>query len=116
MPDMDLDFCAVRREEVIDYVRRKYGEDKVSQIITFNKMKAKMVVKDVARVLDIPFARANEISKMIEDDTLKKSLDNSPELQAVYKSGGIDNQRVDISLRLEEAGPFGGKNTPRAEW
>jgi DNA polymerase-3 subunit alpha len=110
MPDMDLDFCAVRREEVIDYVRRKYGEDKVSQIITFNKMKAKMVVKDVARVLDIPFSRANEISKMIEDDTLRKSLDNSPELQAVYKSGGIEKELVDISLRLEGLVRSAGKH------
>ena len=72
MPDMDLDFCAERRGEVIDYVREKYGDDHVSQIITFNTMSAKAVIKDVARAMDIPFQRANEISKLIEEKELKE--------------------------------------------
>jgi len=110
MPDMDLDFCADRREEVIDYVKAKYGEDKVSQIITFNKMKAKMVVKDVARALDIPFARANEISKMIEENTLQSSLDSNPDLQSVYKSGETEKELIDISLKLEGLARSAGKH------
>ncbi len=110
MPDMDLDFCAERREEVIDYVKDKYGHDKVSQIITFNKMKAKMVVKDVARALDIPFARANEISKMIEENTLQSSLDTNPDLKAVYKSGDIEKELIDISLNLEGLARSAGKH------
>jgi len=110
MPDMDLDFCADRREEVIDYVKQKYGEDKVSQIITFNKMKAKLVVKDVARVMDIPFARANEISKMIAENTLQESLNKSPELQQLYKSGDVEKELIDISLRLEGLARSAGKH------
>ncbi|PKL39738.1 MAG: DNA polymerase III subunit alpha [Spirochaetae bacterium HGW-Spirochaetae-1] len=110
MPDMDLDFCADRREEVIDYVKQKYGEDKVSQIITFNKMKAKLVVKDVARVMDIPFARANEISKMIAENTLQESLNKSPELQKLYKSGDVEKELIDISLRLEGLARSAGKH------
>ena len=110
MPDMDLDFCADRREEVIDYVKQKYGEDKVSQIITFNRMKAKMVVKDVARALDIPFARANEISKMIVEKTLQESLDSNPDLQAVYKTGDTEKELIDISLKLEGLARSAGKH------
>ena len=110
MPDMDLDFCAERREEIIDYVRKKYGEDRVSQIITFNKMMAKAVVKDVARVLDIPFARANEISKMIDDKSLETSIVKSKELQAVKKSEGSEKELLDISLKLEGLVRSAGKH------
>jgi len=101
MPDMDLDFCADRREEVIEYVRAKYGDDHVSQIITFNKMTSKAVVKDVARVLNIPFAKANEISKLIEKETLQESINASPELKKLYKEEDIGKELIDISLRLE---------------
>lgn len=109
MPDMDLDFCADRREEVIDYVKQKYGEDHVSQIITINKMKAKAVVKDVARALDIPFAESNAISKLIEEDTLKKSIETSPELKKVSDTE-IGKKLIDISLRLEGLTRSAGKH------
>ncbi len=109
MPDMDLDFCADRREEVIDYVKRKYGEDHVSQIITFNKMKAKAVVKDVARAMEIPFAESNEISKLIEEDTLQKSLDKSKELQKLAATDQ-GKELLDISLKLEGLARSAGKH------
>ncbi len=109
MPDMDIDFCAERREEVIDYVKSKYGENQVSQIITFNKMKAKAVVKDVARALDVPFAEANEISKFIGEDTLKKSLDRSPELKK-FASDEKGKELIEISLKLEGLTRSAGKH------
>jgi len=65
MPDIDTDFCIDRRNEVIDYVTNRYGEDKVAQIITFNKMTSKAVLKDVARVLDIPYGEADKFAKLI---------------------------------------------------
>ncbi len=101
MPDMDLDFCADRREEIIDYVKGKYGEDHVSQIITFNKMTSKAVVKDVARVLNIPYARANEISKLIEQDKLDESIRSSEELKKLHRDEEFGKQLLDISLKLE---------------
>ncbi len=110
MPDMDIDFCANRREDVIDYVKEKYGNDHVSQIITYNKMKAKAVVKDVARALDIPFARANEISKFIEEDTLSKALNTSKELKEVYNSEVYGKELIDISLTLEGLVRSAGKH------
>ncbi|HQO39039.1 MAG TPA: DNA polymerase III subunit alpha [Spirochaetota bacterium] len=109
MPDMDIDFCADRREEVIDYVKRKYGEDHVSQIVTINRMKAKAVVKDVARALDIPFAEANEISKHIDGDSLKKSIDKSPELKKIYQTDK-GRELLDISLKLEGLTRSAGKH------
>jgi len=101
MPDMDLDFCADRREEVIDYVRAKYGDDHVSQIITFNKMKAKAVIKDVARAMDVPFQRANEISKLIEEKELQETLAKSKDFQALYKDRELGKELIDTSLKLE---------------
>ncbi|MBN2159432.1 MAG: DNA polymerase III subunit alpha [Spirochaetes bacterium] len=101
MPDMDLDFCADRRDEIIDYVRGRYGDDHVSQIITFNKMKAKAVIKDVARAMDIPFQRANEISKLIEEDELQKSLAKSKDFQSLYNDREVGKELIDTSLRLE---------------
>ncbi|HRX47524.1 MAG TPA: DNA polymerase III subunit alpha [Spirochaetota bacterium] len=109
MPDMDIDFCAERREEVIDYVKRKYGEDHVSQIITINRMKAKAVVKDVARALDIPFAEANDISKLIEENTLAESIKTSPELKKLSDSDK-GKELIDISLRLEGLTRSAGKH------
>jgi DNA polymerase-3 subunit alpha len=97
MPDMDIDFCANRREEVIDYVKSKYGEDHVSQIITFNKMKAKAVIKDVARVLNIPFNEANQISKLITEDSLKEVLESSEEFKNIYQGSKKGELLVDIS-------------------
>ncbi len=109
MPDMDIDFCADRREDVIDYVKRKYGEDHVSQIITINRMKAKAVVKDVARALDIPFAEANDISKLIEENTLAESIKTSPELKKLADSEK-GKELIDISLRLEGLTRSAGKH------
>lgn len=110
MPDMDIDFCADRREEVIDYVKEKYGADHVSQIITFNRMKAKAVVKDVARVLNIPFSRANEISKLIDEKELKDLLKSNSEFKKQYDKGDIPKELVDISLRLEGLARSAGKH------
>jgi DNA polymerase-3 subunit alpha len=110
MPDMDIDFCAERREEIIKYIKEKYGEDKVSQIITFNKMKSKLVIKDVARTLDIPFDRANEISNMIEEKTLDEVLKKSKEFKDSYNKGIIPRELVDISLKLEGLVRSAGKH------
>ena len=110
MPDMDIDFCAIRREEVIDYVKEKYGDDRVSQIITFNKMKAKAVIKDVARVLDIPFQEANQISKLITADSLDEALKTSKEFQDLHKNDKIGKQLIDISLTLEGLARSAGKH------
>ncbi|MDI9424956.1 MAG: DNA polymerase III subunit alpha [Spirochaetota bacterium] len=110
MPDMDIDFCADRREEVIDYVKRKYGDDHVSQIITFNKMKAKAVIKDVARVLGIPFAEANEISKLITEDSLKDALLASEDFKRIRSTGERGRMLVDISLTLEGLARSAGKH------
>lgn len=83
-PDIDVDICMDRRQEVIDYTIRKYGKDRVAQIITFGTMKAKMAVKDVGRVLSVPLAKVNLIAKLIPDDlqiTLQKALDVEPDLR-----------------------------------
>ncbi|MBN1495316.1 MAG: DNA polymerase III subunit alpha [Spirochaetes bacterium] len=110
MPDMDLDFCADRRDEVIDYVRLRYGDDHVSQIITFNKMKAKAVIKDVARAMDIPFQRANEISKLIEEKELQDTLSRSKEFQALYRDRDMGKELIDTSLKLEGLNRSAGRH------
>jgi DNA polymerase-3 subunit alpha len=86
MPDFDVDFCYERRGEVIDYVTRKYGADRTGQIITFGTLKAKAVIKDVARALDIPYEDANNIAKLVPEDpkmTLAKALEGEPKLKAL---------------------------------
>ncbi len=103
-PDIDIDFCENRRGEVIDYVTRKYGRDNVAQIITFGTMKAKAVVRDVARVLDLSFAEADKIAKMIPFDlkmTLDKALEESPPLIEAYQKDPKVKELIDISRRLE---------------
>ena len=88
-PDFDIDFCEKRRGEVIEYVRSKYGFDNVAQICTYGQLKAKAVVKDVARVLDFPFEEGNKLTKMIPDDlkiTIPKAIEQSPELAALIDS------------------------------
>jgi DNA polymerase-3 subunit alpha len=88
MPDFDIDFCFERRGEVIDYVTRKYGSDRTGQIITFGTLKAKAVLKDVARALDIPFEDANNIAKLVPEDpkmTLSKALEDEPKLAALAR-------------------------------
>jgi len=103
-PDIDIDFCENRRGEVIEYVTRKYGRENVAQIITFGTMKAKAVVRDVARVLDLPYADADRIAKMIPFDlkmTLDKALEESPQLQDAYQKDPKVKELIDISRRLE---------------
>lgn len=106
MPDFDIDFCQERREEVIQYVRRKYGNDKVSQIITFGKLQAKAVVRDVARVLQIPYMQADRISKMIPFNpvapvTLSMALEMDPELRRLKRDDESIGELLDICLQLE---------------
>jgi DNA polymerase-3 subunit alpha len=103
-PDIDIDFCEARRGEVIEYVTRKYGRDNVAQIITFGTMKAKAVVRDVGRVLDMSYAEVDRIAKMIPFDlkmTLDKALEESPPLQDAYQKEPRVKELVDISRRLE---------------
>ncbi|MGD0016972.1 MAG: DNA polymerase III subunit alpha [Verrucomicrobiia bacterium] len=103
-PDIDMDFCYNRRPEVIDYVRKKYGEKCVAQIITFGTLGAKMVVRDVGRVLGLPYVEGDRIAKMIPPDigmTLKKALDISPELKAAYQTEDTTRRIIDYGFTLE---------------
>lgn len=104
MPDFDVDFCYERRQDVIDYVSRKYGHDHVSQIITFGTMAAKMVIRDVARVLDVPYSEADKLAKMIPNElhiTIKKSLDQNKELRDLYETDETVKKVLDIAMGLE---------------
>ncbi len=104
MPDFDIDFCQERRGEVIDYVTRHYGKEKVAQIATFGTLKTKAVLKDVARTLEIPFAESNSIVKLIPEErkmSIPMALEMSPELQAVRDQGGVYETLFDVSARLE---------------
>ncbi len=103
-PDIDIDFCEARRGEVIEYVTRKYGRENVAQIITFGTMKAKAVVRDVGRVLDMSYAEVDKIAKMIPFDlkmTLDKALAESPPLQDAYQKEARVKELIDICKRLE---------------
>ncbi len=104
MPDIDVDFCYERRQEVIDYVARRYGEDHVSQIITFGTMAARAVVRDVGRVLGYPYAEVDQLSKAIPFDlgmTLDRALMLSPELRTRYAEDPRTRRLIDISRALE---------------
>ena len=104
MPDFDVDFSDTRRQEVIDYVSNKYGHDHVSQIITFGTMAAKMVIRDVARVLDYPYAEADTLAKMIPNEihiTIKKALEINKELKDKYDSDENVRKILDIAMGLE---------------
>ena len=104
MPDIDVDFCIERRQEVIDYVGRKYGKDHVAQIVTFGTLKAKGVIRDVARVLDMPYAQADAIAKMIPNDlhmTLELALKQNKELKNLYDTDPEVKYLIDMSMRLE---------------
>jgi DNA polymerase III subunit alpha len=103
-PDVDIDFCENRRGEVIDYVTRKYGRENVAQIITYGTMKAKAVVRDVARVMDLAYSDADKIAKMIPPDlkmTLDKALEDSPPLKDAYGKDPQVKHLIDICRRLE---------------
>lgn len=104
MPDFDIDFCYERRSEVIDYVCRKYGDDHVAQIITFGTLAARGVIRDVARVLNIPYSKADMISKNVPMEmhmTLDKALEMNPELKKMYDEDSEVRDVIDISKRLE---------------
>ncbi|MBQ0042942.1 MAG: DNA polymerase III subunit alpha [Lachnospiraceae bacterium] len=104
MPDIDVDFCYERRQEVIDYVTRKYGSDKVVQIVTFGTLGAKGVIRDVARVMDIPYAKADALSKMVPAElnmTLAKALEMSTDLRAEYQNDPQVTELIDMCMRLE---------------
>jgi DNA polymerase III subunit alpha len=103
-PDIDVDICMHRREEVIDYTIGKYGKDKVAQIITFGTMKAKMAIKDVGRVLNVPLGKVNEIAKLVPEDlniTLDKALDIDPDLKNYYNTDQEAKTVIDIARSLE---------------
>ncbi len=104
MPDIDVDFCFERRQEVIDYVGRKYGADQVAQIVTFGTLQARGVIRDVGRVMDLPYAFVDSIAKMIPKElniTLKKSLDMNPDFKKAYDSDPQVKELIDMSMRLE---------------
>ena len=104
MPDFDVDFCYERRQDVIDYVSKKYGHDHVSQIITFGTMSARMVIRDVARVLDVPYADADRLAKMIPNAlhiTIKQALEQNKELATLYEQDENIHKLLDIAMALE---------------
>ena len=104
MPDFDIDFCYERRPEVIEYVGRKYGNDHVSQIITFGTMSAKMVIRDVARALDISYAEADKLAKMIPMElhiTIKTAMEMNKELKDLYENDEKIKKLLDIAMKLE---------------
>ena len=104
MPDIDVDFCIERRQEVIDYVIRKYGKDKVSQIITFGTLKAKAAVRDIARALNATYQEGDEIAKAIPNElgiTIAKALSVNPELKRRYETEPLVKQVLDLSMALE---------------
>ena len=103
MPDIDIDFCMNRRGEVIEYVKQKYGEDQVAQIITFNTMAAKAAIKDVGRALDMPYGEVDRIAKLIPATigiTIEQALKDSPPLAAAYEDPKI-RELIDTAMRLE---------------
>ncbi len=104
MPDIDIDFCYERRQEVIDYVGRKYGAEKVVQIVTFGTLAAKGVIRDVGRVMDLPYALVDSIAKMVPEElniTLDRSLEMNGELRKLYQEDGQVHTLIDMCKRLE---------------
>ena len=104
MPDIDIDFCFERRQEVIDYVGEKYGAEKVVQIVTFGTLQAKGVIRDVARVMDLPYAYADALAKQIPNElniTLDRALELNPELRSQYENDDQVHYLIDMCKRLE---------------
>ena len=104
MPDIDVDFCFERRQEVIDYVVRKYGKDRVVQIVTFGTLAARGVIRDVGRVMDLPYAFVDSIAKMIPQElniTIDKALEMNPELRKTYENDPQVKLLIDMCKRLE---------------
>ncbi|MDY4516243.1 MAG: DNA polymerase III subunit alpha [Lachnospiraceae bacterium] len=104
MPDIDVDFCFERRQEVIDYVVRKYGKDRVVQIVTFGTLAARGVIRDVGRVMDLPYAMVDSIAKMIPQElniTIDKALEVNSEFRKLYEEDEQVHTLIDMSKRLE---------------
>lgn len=104
MPDIDIDFCYERRQEVIDYVSQKYGADKVVQIVTFGTMAAKGVIRDVGRALDLPYNFCDSIAKMIPNElniTIERALEMNPEFRELYRNDEQVHYLIDMCKRLE---------------
>lgn len=104
MPDIDTDFCYERRDEVIEYVKRKYGDDHVSQIVTFGTMAAKASVRDVGKVLEVPFNDIDTVSKLISSKpnvTLKDALNESVELRKLYDNDNLIKKMIDTAMQIE---------------
>ncbi len=106
MPDFDIDFCQDRRDEVIEYVRREYGADRVAQIITFGKLQARAAVRDVGRVLGLPFFQVNRVAELIPNNpakpvTLKQAIDGEPKLQQMRDDDEAVRRLMEVALQLE---------------
>ena len=106
MPDFDIDFCQTRRDEVIDYVRREYGSDRVAQIITFGKLQARAAVRDVGRVLGLPFGQVNRVAELIPNNpakpvTLQEAIDGEPRLQEMRAGDESVRRLMEVALQLE---------------
>src|SRR5690349_19845697 len=105
MPDFDIDFCETHRDKVIAYVQQKYGRDKVAQIITFGRLKARAVLKDTGRVLQMPYGQVDRLAKLIPNHptdpwTLERSLNGVPEVAAEYKDKDV-KRLIDLAMKLE---------------
>ena len=104
MPDFDVDFCYERRQEVIDYVTRKYGQDRVAQVITFGTLAAKSCIRDVSRVLDLPYSRTDKIAKMIPESmgmTIKAAMELRKDMREEYEADPDVKKVIDIAMKLE---------------
>ncbi len=106
MPDFDIDFCQENRDKVIEYVQNKYGKDRVAQIITFGKLQPKAVVRDVGRVLQMPYGQVDKIAKLIPNNpnnpmTLQESLDSEPDLREIRRTDETASRLIDMGLQLE---------------
>ena len=106
MPDFDIDFCQDRRDEVIDYVRREYGGERVAQIITFGKLQARAAVRDVGRVLGLPYGQVNKVAELIPNNpakpvTLQQAIDGEPKLQEMRAADEGAGRLMTIALQLE---------------
>ena len=106
MPDFDIDFCQERRDEVIDYVRREYGADRVAQIITFGKLQARAAIRDVGRVLGLPFGQVNRVAELIPNNpahpvTLQQAIDGEPRLQEMRETDESIRRLIEVALQLE---------------
>src|SRR5262249_40760407 len=106
MPDLDVAFCEEGRDAVIDYVRQKYGADRVAQIITFGKLQARAAVRDVGRVLGLPFGQVNKVAELIPNNpakpvTLQQAIDGEPKLQQMQQDDESIRRLLEIALQLE---------------